>query len=330
MNNLSRIMSRPRLVLSIVFALGVMLLLGISASPAQAIDINCGDVVTGHVVLHEDLNCVDSPGLIVNADGTTIDLNGWAINCTGGGYLGSCQTTTLAPAYPGYTGIDTNGKNNVLIKGPGTINGFHFGVHVNGGSNINVKDLFLTGPVKPAVVGNPRGLNVGINVTGTECPDPVDTIVNIHGNEVENHSDGIGLHGADCVNVGYNIVHDNNSDPFECHGIHVAPGSNNNINNNEVFRNGENAGIDSGMTIQGASSTNNTVVHNNVHDNFGDGISVRFGATNIKITKNQSFNPAAVVGFFFDMAERGAPGNKWNKNNTCATSLGEATAACPP
>ncbi len=315
-----------------ISGMGLLLIVGLLSIPAEAGHLICGSTVSGHVVFDGDLNCYASSGLTVGADNTTIDLAGFKLTCTGAGFLGSCQTTN------GPVGINTAGFNNVLIKGS-TIDGFQVGVHVNGGSNINVKGLTVTGPPSLGVGFNNRPFGAtGIMVTGTVCPDPPDTIVVLLDNDVSNHLEGIKLVGASCVNVRRNVVHDNDSDPFECHGILLINSGTNNIGKNLVFANGENLFRDGGLTLTGGGTTGNTVERNDASNNCGDGISARFLATGNKIVNNVARgNPTTLPkcglppGFFADLAEIAAGPNKWNKNNRCNTQAGIVPAGvCKP
>lgn len=321
-------MKRSRFALVLMAIAVVAMLLMLLPNRVEAADVTCGSSVSGHVVLTHDLACTDATGgLTVAADGTTIDLNGWTINCTqpvaGPGFKETCQGL-------GTVGIDTAKFDNVTIKGrghgknkgpgPATINGFHIGVHVNGGQNVNVRNLLLTGVAKPASGSNDRPSGAtGIQVTGTVCADPADTIVNIHGNETENHTAGIRLVNADCVNVGHNWAHDNNSDPVQCFGILATNSSNNNFNNNLVEFNGENLGTDGGIMITGLGSANNTVTHNDVSNNFGDGISLRDKANNNTINSNTAkSNTDGRLRNFADLTARDAgAGNLWDPDNIC-------------
>jgi hypothetical protein len=64
------------------------------------------------VTLTEDLHCNSQTALRVGGDTTTINLNGFTINCTGAGYLGSCQDIA------GTRGIEVVSKKGVTISGP--------------------------------------------------------------------------------------------------------------------------------------------------------------------------------------------------------------------
>src|SRR5712691_8023264 len=164
MSRIRTMTNGTRLVSTLPVGLVVMLLLALSPDRLQG-QVACGGTVTGAVALTSDLGC-DGNGLTVGADGTTIDLNGHTISCADpAGYLGSCQGL-------GFVGIDTNTHNDVLIKGPGTITGFQVGVKVNMGSNVNVRDLTVTGPASPGAGSNPRPDAEGILVQFTVCPTP--------------------------------------------------------------------------------------------------------------------------------------------------------------
>lgn len=276
--------------------------------PQAFASVACGDTVTSNVKLTQDLNCTEGAnGITVGADNVKIDLNGFDINCTGAGYLSSCQGT-------GDSGIDTNGHSNITIKGPGTINGWTFGVLVNGGQNINVMNLFVTGPVSPGAGNNNRPQAQGIRVQNVDCPDPLDTIVNIKGNDVTNHREGIALINADCVNVHRNSVSDNNSDPVECSGILLVASDNNNIGHNDVSANGENLPDDGGILVT-SGSDNNNIQSNDVTGNFGAGISIRSGSTGNQVVNNQVSGHTLFGG---DLSEIGAGTN--NYENNCYTN----------
>jgi hypothetical protein len=152
---------------------------------------SCNQVVSGKVVLKQDLTCNDADGLIVGGNHTTIYLNGFSIRCMDAdpaAFKFSCQggdPGSLTPGLPSPTdveaedadyGIDTNGFSNVEVIGPGMIQGFDIGVYVYGGdnplgpsaSNVRVRKINVTGPdgksdvLMPAT--NPRPQSWGILV----------------------------------------------------------------------------------------------------------------------------------------------------------------------
>src|SRR5207302_7572847 len=186
--------------------------------------------------------CIDMTWITIGADNITVDLNGRIVTCMGTGYQGSCQESSSGPF-----GINTNGHRNIRIinsneEESGVIKGFDVGVWVNGGSNVRVKGITITGPHKLPL--NPRPPAQGIRVTGVACglyndaSKDANLVVKISQNTVSNHLDGIDLNQASCVKVQGNTVFDNNSDLFECHGILLENSSHNKLVDNNVFGNG--------------------------------------------------------------------------------------------
>jgi parallel beta-helix repeat protein len=271
----------------------------------------CGDTLFVDTALTADLNCTDvTGGLTIGAIDVELDLNGWNLNCTGAGYLGSCQGT-------GTIGVDQNGQTGMTVTGPSSINGFEVGVLVDA-TGANVKDLLITGPADPDPAPNPRPSAQGILVTSIECPDDFDTTVNIHGNEIENHREGVALFSANCVNIHQNVIHANNSDPVECSGILLVNSDNNKIHANTVFDNGENAGADGGILLY--SSDTNKIFRNDVSNNNGAGISLRSGSTGNAVDHNQVTGHTLFGG---DLSELGGSplGNTYLKNCYVTTDV---------
>lgn len=84
----------------------------------------CGTTILRDLVLDHNITCYNTNGLIVGAEGLTIDLNGNKIICSNGNSLG-CEER-------GLTGIDASGVRTVSIKGPGSVRGFHLSMKVAG------------------------------------------------------------------------------------------------------------------------------------------------------------------------------------------------------
>ena len=280
----------------------------------------CPQTVSGSVRLETDLHCTDTSGLIVGADNTSIDLNGHKIVCTGSGYLGSCQGGTTVQI-----GVDTNGYDSVHVFSHvtgGTIDGFDQGVFVRALSDgAAVRQLMLTGPALAAVPPF-RPAVFGVLVEGNHC---LDGGVLVSGNEAENHTTGIRVSDASCVNVSDNYAHDNSGgDPDTLlAGIRLRNSSSNVVRGNLVTNNG--GGVielppDSGILI-GNASTGNQVVGNQVNGNNGEGIATALGAAGNSILNNEMrFNTQ------FDAFSDDSGANSWNNNNRCRTQ----TSPQPP
>jgi nitrous oxidase accessory protein NosD len=88
----------------------------------------CGMLVKGNVTLTSNLNC-NGDGLIVEDDGSTINLNGYSI--TGPG------------AHSNKVAIMVPNTDDVKIVGPGSLRNFQAGVLITGSDNVEVSSLIL-------------------------------------------------------------------------------------------------------------------------------------------------------------------------------------------
>jgi hypothetical protein len=114
------------LVLVVLLALG---LLALGAGPALAQPLSCGDTVTQDTSLSNDLLDCHGDGLIIGADGITVDLNGHTIS----GQI-------ISGGLPDQVGIDNRGHDDVTIRN-GTVTFFaRGGVHLAPDPNGNRVD----------------------------------------------------------------------------------------------------------------------------------------------------------------------------------------------
>ena len=106
------------------------------ASPTNAVaqeeqppqgTVACGQVVQGNVTLTANLNC-SGDGLIVGDDETTINLNGFGIYGPG--------------ADSSKVGIGAS-EDNVVVNGPGTIQGFQAGILATGAKALAANSLIM-------------------------------------------------------------------------------------------------------------------------------------------------------------------------------------------
>ena len=85
----------------------------------------CGDRVTGVVTLTSNLVCAGD-GIIVGADNTVINMNGYSIKNSASGTSNN-KVGIMVPMY-----------DNVVINGPGTISNFQAGILATGASHLSV------------------------------------------------------------------------------------------------------------------------------------------------------------------------------------------------
>ena len=112
-----------------------------AASSASAAHVQCGDVITQDTTLDSDLEGCPNDGLVIGADGVTVDLNGHEISGPGGG-----------PGYGGGSGAngiygnsndgvdDSAGYDRLVVKG-GEIELFDSGVKLRDVQGASVTGL---------------------------------------------------------------------------------------------------------------------------------------------------------------------------------------------
>lgn len=141
----------------------------------QQVVPECGTVVTGIVNLTENLNCTGD-GLIIGDDDTVINMNGYSIQ-------GPDQENNK-------TGVIIPTNHNVLIKGPGLIDGFTFGIIITDSVNSQISDLTI------------ESNHVGI------CLD--NSVLQIVGNTIRNNGVGVLIHNVKNPNISEDQIAGNN------------------------------------------------------------------------------------------------------------------------
>lgn len=120
-----------RLAAALVIALGVLVQ---TAETASGQAVQCGQVITEDTTLDSDLSCpLGSNGLVVGADGVTIDLNGHEV------------AGAVFPGGAGGVGIDNSaGYDGVTVR-DGSVRGFGRGVVLTDASDNRVAGLRVDG-----------------------------------------------------------------------------------------------------------------------------------------------------------------------------------------
>lgn len=137
---------------------------------------SCGEVVKGDVKLISNLVC-NGDGLIVGADNTKINLNGFSIKGPG---INSNKV-----------GIMVGAENNIIVLGNGVISGFQSGIYISGSNNIIAKNVNM--------INN----KVAIYLTGVKSAD-------INNNMINNNTIGIASHSNKDETIRYNLFNENN------------------------------------------------------------------------------------------------------------------------
>lgn len=286
-------MKRVRTRAAVLAAIGLLAGL-VFVTPAEAAHVACGETITVDTTLDGDIGPCDDNGIIIGADGVTINLNGHRI-------FGTDQPGDGA-------GVLMRGVSGATVFN-GTVEDFDGGVVIEGGGGNSVGLITARDNI---------GSSHGNVVAGVLYGDGIAVLASTNNRIVQNHVvgngpfSGIGLYeNPDADHPGYaqgpttgnvvqrNVVEDNvackpgSTGPFcDISGIRIEPdvGPNNVIRENEVTGNG----LD-GISLFGRVN-GNRVIRNVVSGNGflgavrGDGIRV-FGFRNL-IQGNESFDNA--------------------------------------
>jgi len=258
-------------------ALALVLLGTVLTGSVRAAHVSCGQVLTANTVLDSDVGPCASDGVVMGADGITLNLNGHRI-------FG-------VPSQGEGVGIRIEGRQGVQVHG-GRATDFDAGVAIIGGSGNVVRQMTVRNNK-----GSPRtDFGDGIAVSGS-------TNNVIQNNEVVHNGpyDGIGLFGSSRRNeIRGNRVRDNdiefNPSVNQDDGIRLEPGTQNNlIVDNRVTG----SGLD-GIAVFFGSSDNvlrgNLSNGNGFHDKAhrkGDGIRLFLQADRTLVRANEVFRNAA-------------------------------------
>ena len=330
--------------------------LAFAAAPkvAQAVHVSCGDILIADTTLDSDLNCVGTKGLIIGADGITVNLNGHTITGTAVGFAHGIDNAGNQVSDPAPGGFD-----DVTIKN-GTIVGFEQGIRAVEVSGFTIKDVTVRDQMSSSAIDilrsedvtikdstiiipsgapstveairlesvddvtvknvNVNGGEVGVNFACFPCPDP-DGPTNgvIKDSTFANNGNGILLAQTTDATVKNNVVTDSGGTGILV-GLGFLPGfpaiTNVKISGNEVSNSGGN-----GILL--VSTDDSRVSENTVTGNSGNGIRLIIGSTGNKIDKNTATGNTGD-----DMFHDGSSSpNNW-KGNTCGSASG-ADIDCP-
>ncbi len=344
-------MARKAVRIVVVVALSVLGGLGLPA-PAHAAHLSCGQTITTNTTLDRDIGPCNNYGLVVGADGITLDLNGHrifgtaAVNDRAGVYLRNRQGVTVR------NGRVTNFDIGVAVEGGSRnlVTGVNAENNIGGAGGIGGDGIALLSTSDNTVAGN-RTVNngpfAGIGVYSRVDGDHPRTTSGPSRNNVVDSNYVVG-----------NIISRNRVSPAgtDNDGIRVEnDAAFNTFTNNQVLRNGldgialfadtadnvvrgnltEGNGFYRTTARRGSGiivfsrSTRNLIENNLSTRNADSGIDIRppvgtsVGALNNRILNNTAvgnsvlpFIPSPVFGQSFDLKD-GNPGcdaNVWFAN----------------
>jgi len=234
----------------LVLAVATAGLTGFGAGPASASHVGCGTTITTDTTLDSDLVDCPNNGVVIGADGITLDLNGHRIDGDGNEFA-DCPKDEICDV-----GVVNDRNDGVKIKG-GSTREFAVGVLVSRARDNRVVDI-----------SSSRNVFFGAVVGGSSRSVVRDSSLS---NNIAPEGDGIGLFDSDHIKIVDNSIKDNPGP-----GIHIDA-SDNLIKQNRLARNGPS------MLIDG---DDNEVRHNRVVR--GAGILVGPGDDNLIVANRVS------------------------------------------
>jgi large repetitive protein len=236
-------------------AVGAAGFFAVTASPASATHVSCGDTITTDTKLDSDLvNCPNN-GIVIGADDITLDLNGHTID--GDGELTEdCPEDVICD-----DGVVNDGHRRVTIEG-GSVREFALGVLVVGAPRNEVLDLSLTRSMFPGAViaesSRTRFKRNAVVANGLDTDEAGVVLFASPRNRIARNS------VSDNGDIGFFVV-DSDHNRFVRNRVSGNPEAGmlmedvdaNKISRNRLFRNGE------GITVAG---NGNVISRNHVSD----------------------------------------------------------------
>jgi len=346
-------------ILAVVGLVAAFMALTGAPTVAQAADCGgavaciCGDTVIEDTVLTGNLNCVGTKGLIIGADGVTLDLGGFTVAGTAAGFAHGIENAgnqTSDPAPGGFDGVTVRN---------GTVVGFEQGIRAAKVDSFTIEHVTVTGQtsssaidildsesvtikdsvvfiatvseaidairlesVISATVENVavNGGNVGVNFAcgvcdGSEPP----TTGQIKNSTFANNGNGILLANTTDAKVTENVV-TNSAGSSILVGLGFLAGFPS-ITKVEISKNVVTGGGGNGILL--VKTSDSKVSENRVSVNAGDGIRLILDSTGNEISKNTSTGNGGD-----DLShDGGSTPNTW-KENVCVTKSGADIPVC--
>ena len=186
-------------VLAVGIVVTVVVLLTLSGAEAANKQPSCGDTITVDTKLESDLVDCPNNGLVIGADGVTLDLNGHRIEGDGKRFA-DCPKNEFCDV-----GVLSDRYDGVSVKN-GTTRGFNFGVTMAGSDGSEIVGITATNNVSFGAIFIQASRGVVRKSTLSHNTPP--------------EGDGLGLFRCKRMQVLHNSIEDN-----EGPGIHVGDSS---------------------------------------------------------------------------------------------------------
>ena len=273
-------MAVPRLALG-----AAVLALALAPAAAHAGHVGCGDVITQDTRLDSDLVDCPGDGVVIGADGITLDLGGHTIDGTGAG--------------DGHQGVDDSAGHDAVTVTRGTIREFHDGVYLQHAAGAVVRRVGVSATGNAIHVADADGAKVQQNTLSLSgngvFVSAGSAQTTIEANLMEGNSGGIFLFGCASgicaelltgTRVARNTLRDNGTGLVQVFAYESAIVDNVVRGNTELgIAEGNGGALIEGNTVAGnglgisIGGSNDRVLKNRVTDSETDGIFVAGGST---------------------------------------------------
>ena len=259
--------------------------IALSAAPAAAarpplVTVTCGQTLTHSVRLARDVSGCPGDGLVIGADGVTVNLNGHAI--VGAGSPAACDSSPDASTRVGVRIVD--GHDNATIEN-GAIRQFDVGLQANGSSGMTLHGLMLDhnpfGAVRLLADTEPATSNTieHNGVSGAEC-DAALLLVQAHADLVrDNRVTGSAFGVILCCGGDHNLIADNIVSGIQHDAVIVCCNDSYNTIRENVVTDNHESGID--VCCDGDPDKHDIVADNIVARNAHQGILLEGASANV-------------------------------------------------
>jgi nitrous oxidase accessory protein NosD len=213
----------------------------------------CGEVVQGNVNLTANLNC-SGDGIIVGADSTVINLNGYTISGPGQ------QSSKVGVVVPN--------NNNIMVLGPGIIKNFQTGILTTGSNNVQIKSIIL------------KGNEIAVFMTGADNTQ-------LKENTIENNNLGVASHSTNGASLISNLINTNALAGVTLVNTHKAILAANNVEG------GQNGLFLDAQSSDNTIDMNN-VMHNSIDINNANGLAPNINTDSFADNNCMVSNPSGL------------------------------------
>lgn len=255
-----------------MFCIGGLGLLALGTPVALAATVTCGTTISTNTVLTADLTGCTGAGIIIGADGITLDLKGHTVSGTG-----AAASNGILVAF----------HHDVVITN-GTVSGFSNGVVADTSSQVTVSKITAIDNIRGINFSNTSSSLIAQSVASDSGLDGIRLDgYGTSGNRVTQSTASGNVWGITISNAAHDNLVDRNIVTGNRFGVPLFSGT----TSNTILRNSITGNVYYGIYIATSSAT--MVTQNSVQANGTDGVEVDSTATDTTLLQNDaSYNGA--------------------------------------